>query len=53
LQPGVDLHRAAEDALELVDIAQQRRAVLLLDVEQEVLVASAAVGAAVCPEASV
>ena len=44
LQAAVDLDRPAEDALELVNAAEvgQRRAVFLLDVEEEVLVACVA-----------
>ena len=39
LQPLVDYHGLAEDALELVDVAEQRWSVLLLDIEQEILIA--------------
>ena len=42
LQPPVDRHRLAEDALELVDVPEERPSVLLLDVKQEVLVAGVA-----------
>ena len=42
VQPGVGLHRLAEDLLEPADVPGELRTVLLLDVEQEGLVASVA-----------
>jgi hypothetical protein len=41
-QPGVGLHGLAEDLLEFADVSGELRTVLLLDVEQEGLVAGVA-----------